>query len=311
MIENYLTQPGPLLDVRSPSEYHQGHIPGAHSLPLFSDQERAQVGTLYKQTGKNAAVKLGLQIVGPKLAALVEEAEKLGTKTVRIYCWRGGMRSSSLAWLLTTAGFHCTLLTGGYKAFRRWTLSQFQKHYPLHVIGGLTGSGKSELLKELEHKEQVIDLEEIANHRGSSFGHLGASPQPTPEHFENILAWQLSRCDLNKTIWIEDESRTIGTCRIPNPFWEQMSHAPLLWLNCTKEQRVARLLRDYGGYPAEALIKATERIAKKLGPLRTKEIVESIHNQNLEFAISSILDYYDRSYAYACQKRPRAITTFQ
>lgn len=307
-IEDFLADTAPLLDVRSPGEFLKAHIPGAHSFPLFSDAERASVGTLYKKEGKDAAVKLGLSYVGPKLAGFVADAEKIAGagKALRLYCWRGGMRSGSLAWLLRTAGFDCQLLDGGYKAFRRWALNQFKRQYGLILLGGLTGSGKTDLLQLLKDQgEQVIDLEEIAAHRGSSFGHLGFPSQPTAEQFENTLAWKLSQLDPRLPVWIEDESRMIGTCPIPEELWKQMNQAVLVWIHCTKEERLKRLLASYSIHKQEDMILATERLVKKLGAVRTKQVVQFIQNREMSAAISAILDYYDQAYLYSFQKRHR------
>jgi tRNA 2-selenouridine synthase len=221
------------------------------------------------------------------------------------------MRSSSLAWLLETAGFHCSLLAGGYKSFRRWTQEQFKKEYPFIVMGGLTGSGKTDLLQLLKSQnEQVVDLEDIAQHRGSSFGHLGYAHQPSQEQFENLLATQLATCNSQSLVWIEDESRMIGTCFIPKDIWEQLSRAFLLWVQSPKEQRVKRLLAAYGSYAQEDIVLATQRIVKKLGAVRTKEIVQSIQNGEMEIAITMIIDYYDRAYVHSCQKRQRRLAEF-
>ncbi len=308
-IRNFIKKASPLLDVRSPSEFLQGHIPGALSFPLFSDEERAQVGTLYKKKGKDSAVLLGLQFVGPKLAFFVEEATKLSSesKTLRLYCARGGMRSGSLSWLLQTAGFHCITLKGGYKSFRHWTLQQFLKVYHLKVLGGLTGSGKTDLLQQLALKgEQVLFLEELANHKGSSFGHLGLPPQPSTEHFENILAISLDCYDSTRTLWVEDESRMIGTCRIPQELWVQMDVAPLFWLNSSREERIRRLCTEYGHHPLEALILATQRLTKRIGLQKVEEIALKLKENKIEIATAKILDYYDKAYLYSLEKRKRS-----
>lgn len=310
-IHLFLSHTAPLLDVRSPSEFTQGHIPGAVSFPLFTNEERAEVGTLYKRLGKEAAVKLGLKFVGPKLSSFIEIAESLAipNKRFRLYCWRGGMRSSSLAWLLETAGFECFVLEGGYKIFRRWALEQFTKTYSFLVLGGLTGSGKTDLLHHLEKlHEQIIDLEKLARHSGSSFGHLGHPKQPSTEHFENGLAYHLSLLDINTPIWIEDESRMIGTCHIPEGIWTQMRHARLLWIECSKEERIERLLQAYGNHAPNSLIRATERLSKKLGEVRMKQAVQHIQNCDLEKALSVILDYYDQAYLYSCKRREKIFT---
>jgi len=286
--------------VRSPAEFLQGHIPGAYSLPIFSNEERAQVGTLYKQKGKESAILLGLDLVGPKLRRFVEQTKEIaGTeKTIRLYCWRGGMRSGSMGWLLETAGFSCSLLSGGYKTFRHWTLNQFQKEYRLKILDGFTGSGKTEHLHTLRLQgEQVIDLEDIAQHRGSSFGHLAFTRQPSCEHFENTLAYQLSQYAPSVPIWIENESRAIGKCRIPQHLWEQMINSPKIWLESSKKDRIQRLMASYGHYPPQELVTATQRLVKKLGAVRTKQITTCIECGDIEQAIILMMEYYDKAYS--------------
>lgn len=307
-VDEFLRQTDIMLDVRTPSEFLQGHIPGAVSFPLFSDEERKRVGTVYKQKGKEDAVKLGLSLVGPHLLSFVEKTEFLvgPSRKVRLYCARGGMRSSFLAWLLQTAGFDCTLLEQGYKAFRNWALSQFTVSYSFFVLGGFTGSGKTDLLHEIKNlNEQVIDLEQMANHRGSSFGHLGCSPQPSSEHFENILALELSKCDLKRPLWIEDESRMIGLCHVPKKLWNQMMQAPFLWIERSKEERLKRIVLNYGKYSIEDLTQATQRLLKKIGFSKVQKIVQDIQNKEFESAFFAILEYYDKTYSYASQKIPR------
>jgi tRNA 2-selenouridine synthase len=305
-LELFLKQPFLLLDVRSPSEFLGGHIPGATSFPLFSDEERAIIGTLYKKEGKEAAVKKGLQFAGPKLCAFIEQAESLAgsSKNIRLYCARGGMRSSSLAWLLKTAGFNTAVLSGGYKIFRRWVLERFSQKYPLQVLGGFTGSGKTDFLLKLKKMgEQVIDLEEIAKHKGSSFGQLEKRKQPSTEHFENTVAWELYSYNLEKPIWIEDESQMIGTCHIPKDLWTQMTEAPFFWMQNSKEERVKRLIQSYGHYPLEDLIASVKRLTKKLGLQKAESICKAIQEGEMEIAVAAILEYYDQAYTYSCQKK--------
>lgn len=307
-INQFLCHSTLLLDVRSPSEFIQGHIPGAISFPLFNDLERAQLGIIYKERGKDAAVKLGLHFVGPKLSSFIENVENLVSPhtNLRLYCWRGGMRSNSLAWLLQTAGFHTTLLSGGYKEYRRWTQEQFKKNYSFILLGGLTGSGKTDLLQELEKtNEQIVDLEKLAKHKGSSFGHLGNPEQPSTEHFENMLAFHLSKLNINMSIWIEDESRMIGTCHLPSAIWEQMHRSLFLWIECSKEERIKRLLESYGKHSADGMIQATQRLLKKLGSVRSEQAIQCIRDNEIATAISIVLEYYDQSYIYSCKRRER------
>jgi tRNA 2-selenouridine synthase len=194
----------PVIDVRSEGEYMQAHIPGAISLPLFNNDERKIVGTAYKQQSKQKAVKLGLEIFGKKMVGMIEFAEKLfeknedqeKSKTIVVHCWRGGMRSGGVSWLLDLYGFRVYTIVGGYKAFRQWAVKQFEKNYPLKILGGYTGSGKTGILQELKKKQQVvIDLENLAKHKGSAFGHLGMPSQPSQEMFENLFAIELKKAE--------------------------------------------------------------------------------------------------------------------
>ncbi len=189
----------PCIDVRSPGEFLQGHIPGAYSLPLFTDAERAHVGTLYKHQGREAAFLQGLSYIGPKLSTLVQSALTLArsfkaplappTMHIALHCWRGGMRSKGVASVLQAAGFTVHLLRGGYKAFRHFALDVLEKPLPLQVLGGRTGSGKTEALMILRDKgARIIDLEGLAHHRGSAFGGHEGEGQPSCELFENRLA---------------------------------------------------------------------------------------------------------------------------
>ncbi len=301
--------PGPILDVRSPGEYHQAHIPGAVNLPLFSDRERAAVGTCYQQQGREAAVELGLGFVGPKLADFVQQAKGLtaelgGGRSLRLHCWRGGMRSSSMAWLMETAGFESVLLVGGYKAFRGWVRRVLAEPRSLLILGGMTGTGKTEILQALQAQgEQVLDLEGLANHRGSSYGNLGLPPQPSTEQYENLIAWTWQHFSPERPIWIEAESAQVGRCRIPPEIWQQMGRSPIWEIQRSLGERIQLLAQLYGEAGGEALIVATERIRKRLGPQRTQAAIDWIRQGRLEPAIAIVLDYYDRTYRYDLARR--------
>jgi len=214
----------PMLDVRSPGEYNHAHMTGAISLPLFNDDERALIGTLYKQQGKEQAVMKALEIVAPRMTSIVNDAKRIAPALkARVHCWRGGMRSGSIAWLLNTMGFEeVYTLQGGYKSYRAWIISLFAKNYSLFILGGRTGSAKTEVLKKLNQSgECTIDLEALANHKGSAFGWIGEKDPPTQEQFENSLGESLHRY-LNKPFWLEDESEGIGKLKIPNVFFGSM-----------------------------------------------------------------------------------------
>lgn len=304
-IPDFLKAPGTILDVRSPLEYTHGRIPGAINLPLFSDEERAAVGTVYKQSGRKQAIELGLRYVGPKLADFAATAQQqIDQGVAKVHCWRGGMRSASMAWLLRTAGLKAITLTGGYKVFRRWVLSTVALPKKIRMIGGLTGSGKTEILQALKQKgEQVLDLEALAHHRGSSYGMIGMPSQPTSEQFENEIAVQWAAFDLSRVVWIEDESRMIGTCKVPDALFLQMRKSPLFFIERPFQERLDILLHDYGKVDSTSLIEATTRLKKRLGGARTKEILVYIENGQLQQAIELALKYYDRTYAYGVSGR--------
>ncbi len=294
-----------VIDVRSPAEFLKGHIPGSHNIPLFDNDERARVGTIYKQQGKDEAVLEGLKITGPKLAYFVEEARKLALDgEILVYCWRGGMRSGSFSWLLKTAGLNPSTLIGGYKGFRSYSREIFSRPYELRIIAGETGCGKTEILQELRsHGEQVVDLESLANHRGSSFGMLGLGDQPQTEHFENLLAMELISLDPSQSIWVEDESKSIGRVYIPDPFWKTMQSAKIYKISVPLNNRINRLVRMYGEMERQDLIESVTRIQKKLGGKNAALAIHAIEDGDLHTATEIILSYYDSAYAYAMKRR--------
>lgn len=303
-----LAKTWPVVDVRTHAEFVQGRIPGAHSLPLFNEEERAVVGTLYKQVGKDEAVLKGLELVGPKLRAIVEQVGAIAPKRrVLVHCWRGGMRSGSVAWLLQTAGFEVHTLEGGYKRFRRWSLDQLELSRPVMILGGLTGSGKTELLHELAAAgEQIVDLEGIANHRGSAFGAVMMPAQPSNEQFENELAIQWAALSPSRLVWLEDESRSVGRCFLPDTFWSQMTAAPVLVVKVSDQRRVEHLVKIYGQAPPEALMQCFEGISRKLGGDRKREALTALGQGDLHEAAKLALSYYDKAYLYGLHKRPEA-----
>ncbi len=295
-----------MLDVRSPAEYEQGHIPSATSFPLFDNTERAQVGTCYKQAGRDRAVELGFAIAGPKIAGFIATARDLApARCVSLYCWRGGMRSSSMAWALELAGFEVSILQGGYKGFRRWSRELLATPQNIAIVGGMTGTGKTEILAALAARgEQVLDLEGIARHRGSSFGGIGQHAQPTNEQFWNDIAWQWARFQRQRTVWIEAESKRIGQCRIPDELFRQMEQAPAIEVNRARAERLDILVDAYGSQAREALVAATQRIRKRLGGLRAQQAIAAIQDGQLREAADLILSYYDKTYTYDLQRRP-------
>lgn len=306
----------PVIDVRSDGEFKHAHIPGAYSLPLFNDEERKIVGTAYKQKGKQQAIKLGLDFFGVKMKGMIEEAEKISNNykptgittasrnnTVVVHCWRGGMRSAGVAWLLDLYGFDVYTIIGGYKAYRNWVLQQFEKEYQLTILGGYTGSGKTDVLKSLQNNNKpVIDLEGLANHRGSAFGSLGE--QPSQEMFENLLAQELNLQQKHgNPIWIEDESQRIGQINIPHQFWKQMRSMSIQFLDIPFENRLDYLLKSYGKINKEALVNAIIRIQKRLGPLETKTAIGFLVEENYKACFEILLTYYDKMYTKGLHNR--------
>ena len=300
---------GLLLDVRSPSEFKHGHIPGAVNLPLFDDDQRAEVGTIYKNSGKDDAVLRGLSIVGPKMADLAKTARTLAVgqkKKVFVHCWRGGMRSRSMHWLLETAGLKPKILSGGYKAFRALAQSRFAQQWPLKVVSGLTGAGKTRILNVLaSHGESMVDLEGLANHRGSAFGAIGQVDPPTTEQFENLLFAELEKCRDAKRIWVEDEGNRLGTVVVPPAFIKQLKTSSAVFIDLSPEARVANLMEDYGDLSPGRLCEAVQAIRKRLGFDLAKDATEAIENGQIKTAIEIVLAYYDRTYAHAAAKTPR------
>lgn len=309
-VEEFLEQARtkPVIDVRSPGEYNQAHIPGAVSIPLFDNDERAQVGTKYKNAGKDAAVLLGLDLVGPKLSRFVKQSKKLNPdKDVLVHCWRGGMRSGSFAWLLDTAGLTASTLAGGYKAYRNAVLTGLAEPRNLMILGGRTGSGKTDILHELARRgQQVIDLEALAHHKGSSYGAIGQLPQPTTEQFENLIFADWSRLDRSRRIWLEDESRNVGTCFVPMPLWQQMRAAPVAFVDVPKSLRIKRLVAEYTGIDHGLLIEATERIRKRLGGKVTQQALDALARHDYATVAGLTLDYYDKAYGHGLSQRDPA-----
>lgn len=295
----------PVVDVRSPSEYAQGHVPGAMNIPLFNDRERKEVGTAYKQVNREAAMYLGLETAGRKLVPLAKEGEKAAgkNKVLLLHCWRGGMRSRSMAWLFETMGITCFLLDGGYKSYRRHVHELMARPLNLKVIGGRTGSGKTEILHHLEGEGfQVIDLEGLAHHKGSAFGALGEPEQPTTEQFENDLGEVLRHIDPEKEVWIEDESRNVGKCVIPGELYEKMKESEILFLDIPVEVRARHLVRYYAAYPAEELKGCVMKISKRLGGDRTREALASIDEGDFFRTALITLHYYDKAYMFSLEK---------
>jgi tRNA 2-selenouridine synthase len=295
----------PTIDVRSPCEYMHAHFPKALNLPLLNNEERATVGTTYKHEGNQTAVLKGYELVGYKFADYIKQAIKMAPhKKINIYCWRGGLRSNILAFVLHSAGFEVNLLQGGYKKYRQWVLEILEQPKQIKIVGGKTGSGKTYVLHELEKlDQQIIDLEGLAKHKGSAFGSLGQAPQPSIEMFENNLAMQWAKVDSNITLWLENESRMIGTVRIPPKIYEAMRQAMVYDLQISLENRIAHIAKEYGTFEKQLLADCTKKLEKKMGNLRMQQALDFLYNNELNAWIFMLLEYYDKAYLHSKEKR--------
>jgi tRNA 2-selenouridine synthase len=300
--ENYI-----LLDTRSPSEYAHAHIPEAVSVPIFTDEQRASIGTTYKQKSRALAIQEGLDYFGPNMTSLLKQINKLvikyPNKTIAITCARGGMRSAALCWLCSFNGWPTVQIIGGYKAYRNWIIDKWNYNYNFKIIAGFTGSAKTEVLQTLQSRNYAaIDLEALSNHKGSAFGHIGLSGQCSQEHFENKLGEALFEL-IDKTIFLEDESQRIGKHVIPNDLWKTMRNAPLLFLDIPFAQRLHHLVKEYGVLDKLALEESILRVKKNLGGLETKLALEALMKNEFDECFSILLKYYDKYYLKAGQKR--------
>ena len=303
---------GPLIDVRSPSEYYKGNMPNSINIPLFDNEERSIIGTIYKNYGREKAVIKGLEFLSFKIEGMINnifDAIKLHKSKnfcssseepiLKIYCARGGMRSESISWLLQKYNLNTITLKDGYKSYRKWTLESFNKKLRLVVIGGKTGTGKTKLLQLLDRNNyQIIDLEGLASHRGSTFGGLGMKSQPSNEQFENMIAEKLKGFTKTNKIFVEAESANIGKCKIPYEFYRQMKNAERIEIIKSESNRLEELIKTYSIFNEDDLTNAVIRIKKRLGPQRTKVAIDSIKNKDWKSVCKSVLDYYDKCYEH-------------
>jgi len=304
-LRKYLDEKLLLIDVRSEKEFSLAHIPGAVNIPLLNDDHRKQVGITYKSNGRDAAVVKGFDLVGEKFADFIREVKRHSTgKHLMVYCWRGGMRSGIMSWVLDMAGFKCFLLKGGYKSYRQYVFEVLEQPKKVVVIGGKTGSGKTEVLAALKQKgEQVICLETLASHRGSAFGALGQPPQPRNEMFQNMLAGEWIAIDISKILFLENESMTIGPIVLPPRIFEAIRNSPVVELQMSIHNRVKRIVAEYGKFPVETLAENTGKLAKRLGGLRTQQAIEALMNGDKEKWAEHVLHYYDNTYGYGSDTR--------
>ncbi|MBL7812097.1 MAG: tRNA 2-selenouridine(34) synthase MnmH [Bacteroidetes bacterium] len=295
-----------LIDVRSEAEFERGHIPGAVNIPILRNEERVAIGTAYKQQGRDAAVTLGYEMVGPRFAQLyVKYKIAIQGRKPLFYCWRGGLRSQIASTLLHWGGYHVHVGIGGYKAYRHNVQAAFARPLPFLRLGGLTGSGKTEVLQLLQKRgEQILDLEQLAHHKGSALGSLGLPPQPSVEMFENLIHTALQKLDHTRRIWVENESRKIGTCVLHPDLWNHLCESPLVELETPTEIRIQRLVQEYGHFPKTELQERTARLRKKLGGQHEQAAQLALEQNRMEDWVKKLLVYYDSTYSYGKESLP-------
>ncbi|GAC1470762.1 MAG: tRNA 2-selenouridine(34) synthase MnmH [Desulfuromonadaceae bacterium] len=292
-----------LIDVRTPLEFEEDHIPGAHNVPLLSNEERVEVGTIYKQTGPVEARRRGLELTCSRFYGMVDRIISLSAgRPIVVYCWRGGLRSLSVATLVEMCGTPARQLAGGYKSFRNHVIDHFERcdfPSPLIVMHGMTGTGKTEFINGLDPVQwATIDLEGVACHRGSAFGALGLEQDFTQKHFESVLWDAFRQLPADRPIVLEGESQRIGKYSLPGSLYQKMTESCKVWCHASIETRIERLTVEYARpeYRGE-IQEALERIRKKLGGTRYAELKSMIEGWDVEGIARGLIEgYYDRVY---------------
>jgi len=301
-----------IIDVRSPGEFADDHLPGAINLPVLDDDQRQRVGTIYKQESSFAARRLGGGLVSAQIAAHLADhfAAKDNDYRPLVYCWRGGQRSRAMATVLDAVGWRPQLLNGGYKAYRAFVSASLAElldaRPPFRIVAGLTGSGKTWLLDRLAAAgQQVLDLEGLAEHRGSALGQSLTTPQPTQKRFENLLFETLRRCDLARPIYVESESSRIGKVQIPAQLWAQLRESPVIETQVPLAARATFLVNGY-----QHFVNDQKLLAEKLSLLRPHQSAERfaeweerIGAGDWQGFVESILEHhYDPAYLRSREK---------
>lgn len=297
-----LSQNNTIVDVRSATEYHEGTMPGAINVPLFDEDERSVIGTMYKHFGKEPAIRQGFSYVDEKLASLLQAFEPHRNRTISVFCARGGMRSRSIVNLLVRSGYSVQQIIGGYKEYRHSVLDFLDDYAPrLIVLHGLTGTGKTRIIQALENS---IDLEELARHRSSLFGGLDREPS-CQKTFESMLVHTANNLG-QEPYFVEGESRKIGRVFIPKPFSIAMKEAVLVNINCSLEKRIERIVEDYpveGAKKREEILAILLSLKQKMGTAKVEEMCDLFHSNKIHDLVRILLvDYYDKRYQRSMSK---------
>ena len=298
-VEDALKLNAIFVDTRTPKEYEEATIPTAVNIPLFSNEERAIVGTIYSKIGKNEAIEKGMEFVSEHLPNMLKEFNKYKNKKIIIFCWRGGMRSRSITALLDSLGFDVYQMKGGHKEFRRYVLRNLENYKlnsKLIVLNGLTGSGKTEILNKFDNS---IDLEGLAQHRNSLLGAVGLNPR-SQKMFDALLLKRLKELKNEKYIFIEGEGRKIGDIILPLFLYNGMKKGINLLIECDINKRAERLVKEYGDHKEE-LIKLLDKF-NKLTSKKNILLLKNLLNENKleEAALIFLKEYYDKK--YSCSK---------
>jgi len=292
------------IDTRTPAEFAEDCLPNAINIPIFSNDERAMVGTIYKQVSREKAIEKGIEFFSSKLPEFMQEVNKYKEKELIIYCWRGGMRSKSVVALLDSLGYNVKQLEGGHKAYRAYVrerLQNFELKPKLIVLWGLTCTGKTELIQQLPNS---IDLEGLAQHRGSLYGAIGLQPR-TQKRFENLFLQELERLNDQEQIFVEGESRKIGNVQIPAFFYKAMLQGKHILIKRSLEKRADAAVNEYFGSKEQVqeIRKITESLWKVIGKQKKEEVLRLLDEEKLAEAAKILLEfYYDPLYSHTLQK---------
>ncbi|QRN86514.1 tRNA 2-selenouridine(34) synthase MnmH [Clostridia bacterium] len=290
------------VDVRSPKEFMEDHIPGAVNLPILDDDQRKIVGTLYKQQGKEEASKKGVELVLPVLGGKLEQLRQLENQgTLVLYCWRGGLRSKSMSDLAAAAGIEVKRIKGGYKEYRKYVMQEFEqlKLPPFYSLYGLTGTGKTEIIEILEKRGvYTLNLEKYANHRGSVFGSVGLGEQPSQKHFDSVLLRELQQIPVDAPTIIEGESSRIGKLFIAKNVFTHLLNSNKILVYDSVENRAKRIIKEYTKIQSnEELIQAVSFLGRRIGKQKVNQFVEAIEKEEYQQVVEELLiKYYDPLY---------------
>ena len=309
LLEQKKREPHTTIDVRSPSEFKEATIPGSINIPVFTDEERAEIGTLYKQVSKDVATKRGLEIFSAKLPTFIEEFKHIDT-SMTVFCWRGGMRSKTAATVLDLMGIHANRLSGGIRTYRQWIVKELESATfkpDLFVLNGYTGSGKTILLHKLaKDGYPVIDLENLAGHRGSIFGQIGLEPN-NQKKFDSLLLHEIEKVNDRPFVFIEGESKRIGKVLVHPFLYDKKENGVQIFIHLPVEERVKIILDDYDPKTSpDKFIDAFKMIKKRIHVPIANEIEIALDENNFNEAVKLLLEhYYDPRYKYSTTNEQR------